>query len=259
MGVLALVGTRKGLFRLEGDDDRREWQVEGPLLDAWGVYHAIFDLRTGVIHAAANHNTYGPTVQRSTDGGTTWQRSAQLRLPERSGLLVNAVWHIQPGLPEQPETLYLGGDPAVLFRSSDGGESWEANRGILEHPTRAAWLPTAGGLFCHSIQVDPRDSRRVYVAISGGGAFRTDDGGVTWVPRNKGVVSDFLRSPDLEVRTACTNCSFTPLNQTAVAAEPLRRVPLGRPWRVMGSTQTGTGLPSDFGYPGNAGPQATRI
>jgi hypothetical protein len=126
------------------------------------VYHAILDSRSGTIYAAANHFTYGPTVQRSSDGG-----------PE---LVVNAAWHIEPGRPDEPETLYLGGDPAVLFRSDDGGESWESNRGLLEHPTRGEWLPGAGGLCCHSIQLDPSDRQRMYVGLTGGGTFRTDDG-----------------------------------------------------------------------------------
>jgi hypothetical protein len=94
--VLALVGTRKGLFLLEGDDDRRDWRVEGPLLEGWAVYHATVDARDGTIHAAANHVVYGPTVQRSTDGGTSWRRSKQLSL-DGSHLTVNAVWHIEPG------------------------------------------------------------------------------------------------------------------------------------------------------------------
>lgn len=114
------------------------------------MYHAILDSRSGTIYAAANHFTYGPTVQRSSDGGETWKRSSRLMLPEDSELVVNAVWHIEPGRPDEPETLYLGGDPAVLFRSDDGGESWESNRGLLEHPTRGEWLPGAGGLCCHS-------------------------------------------------------------------------------------------------------------
>ena len=93
-GVLALVGTRKGLFLLEGDADRRRWQAEGPLLDGWGVYHATAG-RDGTIYSAANHYVHGPTVQRSTDGGRTWTRSRQVGLPEASGLTVNAAWHIE--------------------------------------------------------------------------------------------------------------------------------------------------------------------
>ena len=145
IGVLALVGTRKGLFLLRGDDDRRCWRLDGPLLDGWGVYHATVDGRDGTIYAAANDVVYGPTVQRSADRCKTWQRSTKIGLPEWSGLTVNAGWDIEPGLPQQPGTLYLGADPGVLFRSDDCGGTWEPNRGILEHPTRDRWFPGAAG------------------------------------------------------------------------------------------------------------------
>jgi hypothetical protein len=164
-------------------------------LDGWGVYHATLDARDRTVFAAANHVVYGPTVQRSTDGGTTWKRSAQLALPERSHLTVNAAWHIQPGRPEEPGTLYLGADPGILFRSDDGRETWKPNRGILEHPTRDRWVPGAGGMCLHSIQLDPSDPERMYVAISAAGTFRTDDGGETWTPRNKDVEIDMLPDP----------------------------------------------------------------
>ena len=198
-GVLALVGTRKGLFLLEGDADRRGWQAEGPLLDGWGVYHATVDGRDGTIYAAANHYVYGPTVQRSTDGGRTWKRSRQIGLPEASGLTVNAAWHIESSRPQEPDTLYLGVDPGVLFRSDDGGETWEPNLGILEHPTRDRWLPGAAGICCHSIQLDPSDPQRMYVGITSAGTFRTEDGGATWMPLNKNVAADFLPDPSVEV------------------------------------------------------------
>jgi photosystem II stability/assembly factor-like uncharacterized protein len=249
VGVLALVGTRKGLFRLEGDDSRRTWRVEGPLLDSWGVYHAILDVRTGVIHAAANHTTYGPTVQRSADGGRTWQRSAQLRLPEESGLMVNAVWHIEPGRPEEPNTLYLGGDPAVLFRSDDGGERWEANPSLLHHPTRREWLPGAGGLCCHSIQLDPSDFQRAYVGLTAGGAFRTDDGGMTWTPLNKGVAADFLGDPYPEAGQCVHKLLLHPARPERLWQQNhcgvYRSDDCGESWERL----DGNGLPSGFGFP----------
>jgi photosystem II stability/assembly factor-like uncharacterized protein len=195
MGVLALLGTSKGLFLLEGDDDRRTWEVEGPLLEGWGVFHAAVDERNGTVYAATNHRVYGSTVQRSDDGGKTWARSKQIGLPEESGLTLNAVWHIEPGRPDEPGTLYLGADPGVLFRSGNGGETWEVNRGILEHPTRDDWFPGAGGMTCHSIQLDPRDHQRMYLGITAAGVFRSDDGGTTWIPRNKNVLADFLATP----------------------------------------------------------------
>ena len=114
IGVLALAGTRKGLFVLETNDDRREWQVGGPLLDGWSVYHATVDARDGTFYAAANHVVYGATVQRSTDGGKTWTHSKKIGLPGWSGLTVNAAWHIEPGLPQEPGTLYLGADPGIV-------------------------------------------------------------------------------------------------------------------------------------------------
>ena len=167
IAVLALVGTRKGLFLLRGDDDRTSWQVEGPLLDGWGVYHAIVDERDGTIYAAANHLVYGPTVQRSTDGGKTWRRSRQIGLPEESGLMVNATWHVEPG-PEQPGTLYLGGDPACSSAPTTRGETWEANRGILEHPTRDRWLPAPAGCAAFDPARPQRPATHVRLHLLGG-------------------------------------------------------------------------------------------
>ncbi|MGO9889305.1 MAG: hypothetical protein ACLP0L_15515, partial [Solirubrobacteraceae bacterium] len=125
---MVLVGTRKGLFLVVANDRRDSWRVEGPLLEGWGIYHAIADERDGTLYAAANHLVYGPTVQRSTDGGKTWRRSRQLALPNETGLMVNATWHVEPGRAEEPGTVYLGGDPAFLSRSDDRGETWEPNR-----------------------------------------------------------------------------------------------------------------------------------
>jgi pimeloyl-ACP methyl ester carboxylesterase len=140
------------------------------------------------------------TVQRSADDGKTWERSKKIGLPESSGLTVNAVWHIEPGLPQQPGTLYLGADPGMLFRSDDAGETWEPNRGILEHPTRDRWFPGAGGLCCDSIQLDPGDPQRMYVCIASAGTLRSDDGGRTWLPFNKNVAADRPERPGYGLR-----------------------------------------------------------
>jgi photosystem II stability/assembly factor-like uncharacterized protein len=242
------VGTRKGLFRLEGDDARRKWQLDGPLLDGWGIYHATVDPRSDTIYAAANHYTYGPTVQHSSDGGKTWKRSEQLRLPEESGLVVNAGWHVAPGRSDEPDTLYLGGDPAVLFRTDDGGETWQPNRAILDHRTRDQWPPAAAGLCCHSIQLDPTRADRMYVAMSGGGTFRTDDGGTTWLPLNRGVAADFLPDPYPEVGQCVHKLLLHPARPERLWQQNhcgvYRSDDAGETWERL----DGNGLPSSFGF-----------
>jgi hypothetical protein len=234
---------------LWGDDRRLDWEVEGPLLDGWGVYHATVDPRNETLYAAANHVVYGPTVQHSTDRGRTWKRSKRVGLPEDSGLTLNATWHIEPGRPEEPDTLYLGGDPGVLFRSDDGGESWEVNRGVLEHPTRDRWFPGAGGMSCHSIQLDPRDPQRMYVAITAAGAFRSDDGGETRLPINNDVVADFLADPYSEVGQCPHKLLMHPARPDRLWQQNHFGVYLsddrGDSWLRV----DGNGLPGGFGFP----------
>jgi photosystem II stability/assembly factor-like uncharacterized protein len=219
------------------------------LLAGWGVYHAIIDARDGTLYAAANHTVYGPTVQRSTDGGETWKRSQKIGLPVASGLTLKATWYIEPGPPEEPETLWLGGDPGVLFRSGDGGENWQPNRGILEHPTRDGWTPGAGGLSLHSIQLDPRDPRRMYVGITSAGVFRSDDGGDSWIPLNKNVAADYAGEPYPQIGQCPHKLLLHPArpdrlwqqNHCGVYVSDDR----GESWARL----DGNGLPSSFGFP----------
>src|SRR5215213_4168472 len=242
VAVTVLVGTRKGLFLVRGDDDRRDWQVEGPLLAGFAVYHAIRDPRDGTLYAATNFFG-GGTVHRSADGGETWERAEELGLPEDSGLTLNATWHVEPGANGE---LWLGGDPGVLFRSDDGGRTWEPNRAVLEHETREQWNPGAGGMCLHSINVD--GDGRLVIGISAAGVFRTDDGGETWEPANKGTAAGFLPDEYPEVGQ-CVH---------KVLAHPARP---GRLWQqnhcgVYRSDDRGTswerldgnGLPSEFGF-----------
>jgi photosystem II stability/assembly factor-like uncharacterized protein len=246
--VVAVVGTRKGLFLLRTSEERVNWTVEGPLLDGWGIFHAIRDERDGTLYAAANHLVYGPTVQRSMDGGKTWRRSRQISLPAETGLTVEATWHIQPGRPEQPGTLYLGGTPAFLARSDDGGETWEANRGILEHPTRHDWVPSRGGLALHGVQLDPGDDQRMYVAVSGGGAFRSDDDGATWTPKNKDVEFDLAPSPYPEAGQCVHKLLVHPARPERLWQQNhcgvYRSDDRGDSWERL----DGNGLPSAFGF-----------
>jgi photosystem II stability/assembly factor-like uncharacterized protein len=249
MGAVILAGTRKGLFLLKSrDDDRRDWTVEGPLLTGWDVFHAIVDPRDGVLYACTNNFVYGATLHRSNDLGKSWERTEQLGLPEESGLKLEKTWHVEPGHPSEPDTLWLGGAPGVLFRSDDGGMSFEPNRALLEHPTRGQWNPGAGGLCCHSIQLDPSNPRTLYIGISAAGVFRSDDGGESWTPANSGTAADFLPDKHPEVG----QCVHKVL---AHAARPerlwqqnhcgvYRSDDRGESWERL----DGNGLPSDFGF-----------
>ena len=249
MDVLVLTGTRKGLFLLRGDESRRRFELEGPLLAGWSVYHAVADPRDGALYACANNWVYGATVHRSTDLGRTWQRSESLGLPEASGLELAQTWHVEPGHEEEPETLWLGGDPGVLFRSDDRGTTWHAVEGLLEHPTRERWAAGAGGLCCHSIQTDPRDARRLYVGISAAGVFRTEDAGRTWAPANRGTAADFLPDPYPELGQCVHKVLVHPARPERLWQQNhcgvYRSDDRGESWERL----DGNGLPSGFGFP----------
>jgi photosystem II stability/assembly factor-like uncharacterized protein len=247
--VSILAGTRKGLFLLRGDGKRRDWRLDRPRLEGWEVFHAIVDDRTGAIFACTNHAAYGPVVHRSTDGGETWQRSEGLGLPETSELTLEKTWHVEPGHPSQPGTLWLGAAPGALFRTDDGGTSWEPVRGILEHPTREKWMPGAGGMCCHSIQIDRSDPSRLYVGISAAGAFRTDDGGETWTAVNRDVAADFMPDdPYPEVGQCVHKLLVHPERPERLWQQNhcgvYRSDDRGDNWDRL----DGNGLPSDFGF-----------
>ncbi len=244
MGVLIPVGTRKGLFLLRSGD-RERWELDGPLLPGWSVYHAIVDPRDGVLYACTNSFFYGATVHRSNDLGETWERAEELGLPEESGLALAATWHLEPGRAREPDTLWLGGDPAVLFRSDDGSATWEVNRGLLEHPTRERWQPGAGGLCCHSIQLV---DGRMYAAISAAGSFRSEDDGATWTPINAGVAADFLPEKYPEVGQCVHKLLSHPAREGRLWQQNhcgvYRSDDHGDTWERL----DGNGLPSDFGF-----------
>jgi len=248
MGVQVLTGTRKGLFLLQSQD-RHSWDVEGPLLPGWEIMHAVRDPRDDTIYAASTTFTYGSTVHRSTDGGKTWERSEQVGLPEESGLELEKLWHLRPGRDGEDGRLWLGGTPGVLFRSDDGGQTWQPNEGILGHPTREKWMPGAGGMCCHSIQLDPSDPERMYVAISAAGAFRTDDGGETWAPINRDVAADFMPDKYPEVGQCVHKLLVHPAQPERLWQQNhcgvYRSDDRGDTWIRL----DGNGLPSDFGFP----------
>jgi hypothetical protein len=249
--VLVLVGTTKGAFILTSDESRKRWKVDGPHFPGESVYAVAYDERAGRCRTlvAAQSNHWGSTIRLSDDYGQTWtgpERQA-VRFPEESGLSLAQVWQITPGRADEPDVLWCGVEPAALFRSRDAGESWEPVDGLLRHEHRPRWMPGGGGLALHTIVLDPRDRRRMGVAISTGGFYRTDDGGESWHPRNAGVRAVFLPNPQPEFGQ-CVH---------KVAHHPSRpeRLFLQNHWGLYRSDDWGdswhdvaNGVPSDFGF-----------
>lgn len=249
MGVGLLIGTRKGLFLLSASDDRREWDVSGPHLKGWEVFHAVADPRDGAVYAATNSFVYGATVHRSADRGETWTRAEELGLPEESGLTLEKTWHVEPGREGEEGRLWLGGAPGVLFKTDDAGTTWQAVEGVVGHPTRDKWNPGAGGMCCHSVQLDPDEPSRMFIAISAAGAFRSEDGGETWTPANQGVAADFMPDPFPEVGQCVHKLLVHPARPERLWQQNhcgvYRSDDHGRSWERL----EGNGLPSGFGFP----------
>ncbi|HEY3069087.1 MAG TPA: hypothetical protein VGJ34_02135 [Gaiellaceae bacterium] len=247
--VRILVGTRKGLFVLVGGDERREWKIEGPYLEGWDVFHAVLDPRDGAIYAATNNFVYGATVHRSTDLGATWTRSEEIGLPEESGLTLEKTWHVEPGREGEDGRLWLGGAPGVLFRSDDSGATWQVVDSVLNHETRDHWNPGAGGMCCHSIQLDPSTPDRMYIGISAAGVFRSEDGGESWVAANKGTAADFMPDPYPDVGQCVHKLLVHPQRPDRLWQQNhcgvYRSDDRGQSWERL----DGNGLPSGFGFP----------
>lgn len=194
--VILLVGTRKGGFILSSDLSRRAWKLSGPHCEFDDIYHLVYDPRDGGTLLAAANNIWGSQVKLSQDLGQTWKEPAQNpRFTDSKGLNFSRSWHIEPGRESEPGVVYLGGEPASLFRSHDGGNAWEQHGSITSHPSRDSWEGGLGGLCMHSIALDPRSRQKMWVGISAVGVFMTKDGGETWDPKNRGVRADFLPEP----------------------------------------------------------------
>jgi len=188
--LLLLVGTTKGAFLLRSNAQRSRWDVAGPYFHGQAIYALNYDSRQGRHRLWASTSTFWGTLLRSSDDfGKTWinPQEANIKFPPDSGAALKNIWQISLGRESEPHTLYCGVEPAALFSSHDDGESWSLVRGLFDHPHRPRWLPGNGGLALHTIALDPVDTKRMYVAISSGGVYRTDDGGQTWHARNRGI------------------------------------------------------------------------
>jgi photosystem II stability/assembly factor-like uncharacterized protein len=249
--VLVLVGTTKGAFIATSDANRTSWTLDGPHFPGESVYSLAYDQRGGrsrlLVATWSNH--WGATIRLSDDFGATWtgpERQA-VRFPETSGLSLAQVWQIVPGYSDEPDVVWAGVEPAALFRSADGGESWTPVEGLLDHPQRPQWMPGGGGLCLHTIVRDPNDRQRMGIAISTAGFYRTDDGGATWHARNSGVRCVFLPNQYPEFGQ-CVH---------KVVSHPARpeRLFLQNHWGLYRSDNWGddwqdiaNGVPSDFGF-----------
>ena len=190
--VLLLVGTKKGAFVFSSTDGRRTWKSSGPHFRGNDIYHLSYDRRNKLLLASVNNQQWGPSIARSSDLGKNWKVSkTPPKFPKKSGYSVARIWHIEPGLEDEPETLYAGVEPACLFKSEDAGETWSAYDSLVYNKTRKDWVPGGGGLCLHTILLDERDPKKMHVAISAVGTLFTNDGWETWKFQNKNVLVDY--------------------------------------------------------------------
>jgi photosystem II stability/assembly factor-like uncharacterized protein len=279
--VRVLVGTKKGAFILTSDGKRKKWEVSGPHFGGWEIYHVKGSpVDPNRLYASQTSGWFGQIMQRSDDGGKTWfqpgLKPGETEMPAFPAKASNRfiydqsegmgkpltthqwydgtqhpwefkrVWHIEPSLSEA-DTVYAGVEDAALFRSRDGGESWQELSGLRGHGTGPQWQPGAGGMCLHTIILDPKDSRRIYIAISAAGAFRTDDGGKSWKPINKGLVSTQSPNPTAEVGHCVHHVAMHPARPGVLFMQKhwdvMRSDNAGDSWREVSGN-----LPSDFGF-----------
>ena len=250
--VLLLVGTTKGAFLLRSSRERKRWDVAGPYFHGHGVNALAYDGREGRhrLWASTSSVLWGTFLRSSDDFGKTWTNplEATLKFPEDTGTVLKNIWQICLGGPEQPDVLYCGVEPAALFESHDAGESWSLVRGLFDHPHRPRWMPSNGGLILHTIVPDPGSTGRIYVAISAGGVYASQDGGRTWTARNRGVRVTFMPEKFPEFGQCVHKIALHP-------ARP-ERLFLQNHWGIYRSNDWAEswediahGVPSDFGFP----------
>jgi photosystem II stability/assembly factor-like uncharacterized protein len=259
-GVRVLVGTRKGAFVLSSDGKRERWDVSGPHFAGWEVYHVKGSpAAPGRLYASQCSSWSGQVIQRSDDGGVTWEPAGnQFAYDGVPGTHqwydgtphpweFARVWHLEPSL-DDPDTVYAGVEDAGLFRSTDGGQSWQELPALRGHKSGPSWQPGAGGMCLHTIILDPATPGRMFAAISAAGAFRSDDAGQTWRPINHGLQSQGIPDPDAEVGHCVHRLAMHPSRPSVLYMQ--------KHWDVMRSDDAGESwhevsgnLPTDFGFP----------
>ncbi len=258
-GVRVLVGTRKGAFILTSDGKRKSWRVDGPHFGGWEIFHLKGSpADPNRLYASQSSDWFGQVVHRSENGGRSWTTIGnEFAYKGTTGTHqwydgtphpweFKRVWHLEPSLTD-PDLVYAGVEDAAIFRSADGGQSWQELSGLRGHGTGPDWMPGAGGLCLHTILIDPRDDRRLYVAISAAGAFRTDDGGQSWQPINRGLKSEYIPEETAEVGHCVHRIAFHRDRPDVLFMQ--------KHWDVMRSDNAGESwyeisgnLPSDFGF-----------
>jgi photosystem II stability/assembly factor-like uncharacterized protein len=258
--VRLLVGTRKGAFILTADGKRKDWKIDGPFFGGLEIYHVQGSpINPDRLYASQVSDWFGQVVHRSNDGGKTWDAvgnnftyvgdpgTHQWYDGTQKPWVFKRIWSLTPSLFDA-ETVYAGAEDAALFKSTDGGQTWQ-ELADLRNAKGHLWQPGGGGMCLHTILQDPVNPKRMYIAISAAGSFRTDDGGSTWKPINKGLKSDYeLPDPDADVGHCVHNLAMHPSRPEVLY--------LQKHWDVMRSDNSGDlwydvgeGLPSDFGFP----------
>jgi photosystem II stability/assembly factor-like uncharacterized protein len=258
--VRLLVGTRKGAFVLTADGTRRNWEVSGPHFGGWEIYHvAGSPADPDRLWASQSSGWFGQVIQRSDDGGGSWQPVGNdFGYEGEVGEHLwydgtprpwefKRIWHLEPSRTD-PDTVYAGAEDAALYRSTDGGQKWTELTALRTHETGPRWQPGAGGMCLHTIILDPVDPDRIFVAISAAGAFRTDDGGNTWLPINRGLRSGGIPDEDAEVGHCVHRLAMHPSRPDVLFMQKhwdvMRTDDAGGQWREISGN-----LPTDFGFP----------
>jgi photosystem II stability/assembly factor-like uncharacterized protein len=257
--VRLLVGTRKGAFVLTSDGKREQWDVSGPHFAGWEIYHLKGSpVDSDRLYCSQSSGWFGQVMQRSNDGGKTWEQMGNKFVYDGvpgthqwydgtpHPWEFKRVWHLEPSLTDA-DKVYAGAEDAALFLSADGGQNWEELSGLRGHGSGPHWQPGAGGMCLHTVILDPSDPKRIFIAISAAGAFRTDDGGKTWKPINKGLRSQGIPDPDAEVGHCVHHIAMHPSRPGTLFMQ--------KHWDVMRSDNAGDSwqevsgnLPTDFGF-----------